>query len=300
MRQWNVVRAVAEAPNVKVFSGGACNILDANGKLLRNTERDAVNDWLTQRGITFFDPQIHPDTHGYEYDYAMHHPLEVAVRKAAAINLFEVSPRTFGGVTSMEVAVDQFRRGQPVIIFFSDGEHQRDVIPRHSPEGYPLFVPYGIHDDAAAQRAHYREFIKNANRMRQHLLRFAQDMNGLTVTFGNQVYDGDVVITPERMHAVEMFQAVVNASLGKRVMVNFTGGEAARDKNDHPIMRVPDEPRPMELKALLDQYVDEGNALRKAICELVHINVYVRVTYTQHTTIASLTDLLRLKGLLVS
>jgi len=34
------------------------------------------------------------------------------------------------------------------------------------------------------------------------------------------------------------------------------------------------------MRALLDQYVDEGNELRRSIAELVSINVFVRVVYT--------------------
>lgn len=295
---WNLPKTIEEASDVKVFSGGACNIRDMEGALLRNVERDEINAWLTEKGVRFYDPQIHPDTHGCEYNFDVHSHMEIAARAAAGINIFEISPRTFGGVASMEVALDEFRHQQPTIIFFSDGNNDQDKIPAHTATGFPLFEPYGIRDNEVAMRAHYQEMRKNANTMRKYLLRFAQDMRALTVTFSNEVYEGDVVVTPNRMHAVDIFQAMVNAASGKRVVITFTGGDETHDKDGNPLFMSPDNPPRAQLNALLDQYVDEGNALREAICNLVKINVYVRVVYTQRGTIDALNELLHVKGIL--
>jgi len=297
--RWNLINDPTQADKIQVFCGGACNIRDENGVLLRNVERDDINDWLTSQNVVFHDPQIHPDTHGTEYKYEVHHPLEIAAREAAAITLFEMSPRTFGGVTSMEIALEEFERQQPTIIFFSDGDNDIDVIPQHSKEGYPLFAPYGIKNNAAARQAHYKEMIKNANRLRRYILRFAEDLHALTVSFGEETFDGDVVITPRRIHAADMFEAVTNAAAGRRVVVNFTGGDKARDQQGNPIFLAPDDPTPVDLRMFLDQYLDEGNALRRRICDLVRINVFVRVVYTQHTAIQALQDLMQIKGIAV-
>jgi len=298
LKKWNLPLDLESARKVQVFSGGACNILDADGKLIRNQERDEINDWISEKNILLFDPQIHPDSHGVEYDYETHAPLEAAARKVAIINLFEVSPRTFGGVTSLEIAIEEFREEHPTIIFFSDGNHSLDIIPAHTRDGYPLFAPYGIRDNESNMRAHYNEMIKNANRMRQYLMRFADQLPALTVSFGNETFQGDIVISPRRMHAVELFTAVTQAASGKRTNVNFTGGEEARDPKGYPLFIAPEEPRLLDLHLYLDQYVDEANLLRRAICELVHINVFVRVVYTQKTSIAALDSLLRYKKLI--
>jgi len=58
--RWSITQEIATAHRTQVFSGGACNILDGEGKLLRNGERDPINDWLTEKNIVFFDPQITP------------------------------------------------------------------------------------------------------------------------------------------------------------------------------------------------------------------------------------------------
>jgi hypothetical protein len=221
----------------------------------------------------------------------------MAARKAARIKIYEISPRTFGGVTSLEIAVDEFHVDQPAIIFFSDGNQQKDVIPLHSAEGYPIFVPYIVTNSQNAIQAHYQELIKNANRMRRYLVLFAQDMSTLTVTFESQSHPGDVTISPFRMHAADLFEAVVEAASGKRVTVNFTGGNAARDKKGNPVLLAPQHPLEADTYAWLDQYVDEGNALRKSICELVRITVFVRVVYTQSAVINALEDLMAVKGL---
>lgn len=298
MKNWSVIREMQTVHLTQVFSGGACNILDADGRLLRNVERDAINDWISEKSIIFFDPQIHPDTHGVEYDYTVHHPLEVAARNAAKINLYEISPRTFGGISSLEIAADQFRWREPVIIYFSDGVAETDSIPAHSLRGYPLFVPDGLMHSAAAKQAHYREFIKNGNNMRRYLMQFAREMSSLTVAYSDYPRHNDIVITPERIHAADIFRAVVLASANQRVYVTCTGGKQARDERGTPLFLAPENPPEVEMDALLDQYVDEGNQLRRAIAELVEISVFVRVVYTQRSAVLALEELLKIKGIL--
>lgn len=297
-KQWSVTGEMSTVAATLVFSGGSCNILNAEGKLLRNTERDPINDWLTEQKILFYDPQIHPDTHGVEYNYDLHHRLEKAARKAAKINLYEISSRTFGGISSLEIAADQFRWQEPMVIYFSDGNASKDGIPAYSEKGYPLFSPYGLNKSDAAMKAHYREFIKNANHMRRHLIGVASQLDTMTINFSDRAYDGDIIVTPERMHAAEMFRAVVMASAGHRVFITFTGGDKAQDEKGNPLFVMPENPPEIQMRTLLDQYVDEGNALRKAIAELVKINVFVRVVYTQRSAIIALEEVLRIKKII--
>lgn len=298
MVEWSVTTEMSTIMKVKVFSGGACNIRDAAGNLLRNEERDRINDWLTGHNIGFFDPQIHPDTHGCEYDYAIHSKVEKAAREVAQVNLYELSPRTFGGITSMEIAVDHFRWSEPMVIYFSDGNPEQDALPEYSKTGYPLFKPDGIGENSESNQAHYREFIKNGNRMRKYLINFAGDLDTLTVAFGDNYHKGDLLIQPNRMHAVDLFEAVVKAATGERVFVHFLGGEDTRDARGNPQFMLPPEPKEVEMMTLLDQYMDEANRLRHAIAELVHINVFTRVVYTQESAILALRELLEIKGIL--
>lgn len=297
--RWSLTQEMSNVHLTKVFSGGACNILDDGGTLLRNTERDSINDWLTSVGVTFFDPQIHPDTHGCEYDYDIHHGLEIAAREVAKINLYEISPRTFGGVTSLEIASDHFRYQEPMVLYFSDGKSTVDRIPAHSRKGHPLFVPDGITDNEDAMNAHYREFIKNGNNMRKYIMQFAREMETLTVGFGESPAKGDIIITPNRMHAGDMFKAVVAAASNERTFITFTGGEKARDRRGNPLFLLPGNPPEVEKRALLDQYVDEGSRLRNLLAELVEISVFVRVVYTQKSAKLALEELLRLRGVLI-
>lgn len=294
MAIWTVTQRLEKAHLTQVFSGGACNILSKDGKLLRNSERDVINDWLSKRNVIFFDPQIHPDTHGVEYKFETHSKLEIAARKAADLNLYEISPRTFGGVCSLEIAVDHFQWKEPMVIYYSDGYPGKDRVPAHSKYGHPLFVPYGIHKNEKANQAHYREMQKNANNMRKYLLHFANEMKTLTVTFANTHKLGEVVITPGRMHAADIFEAVVKAAAGERVFVHFPSNITKRDAAGNPIFVCPKNPPKKELDALLDQYVDEGNDLRKRIAELVGVSVFVRLVYTQRSAVIALEELLTL------
>lgn len=291
---WTVTQEIEKAHLTQVFSGGACNILDENGNLLRNAERDTINTWLTNQSVIFFDPQIHPDTHGVEYEFEKHSALEIAARAAAKLNLYEISPRTFGGITSLEIAADHFKYREPMVIYYSDGFEGEDRIPDHSKYGHPLFVPHGLHDNEAADLAHYREMRKNANNMRKYLLHFATEMKTLTITFAGTHYPGEIVITPDRMHAAEIFEAVVRAASGERVYVHFPPKMTLRDTAGNPMFVSPKNPPKRELYALLDQYVDEANELRKRIAELVGVNVFVRLVYTQSSAIMALNELLTL------
>jgi hypothetical protein len=297
MTIWNVTQEIEKAHLTQVFSGGACNIRDNKGMLLRNGERDVINRWLTDKGVLFFDPQIHPDTHGEEYVFEKHSVLEVAARKAARVNLYEISPRTFGGISSLEIASDHFRFHEPMVIYFSDGSTNTDRIPDHSKVGHPLFVPHGLAKEEAALQAHYTEMRKNANHMRKFLMHIASDMAGLTVSFSNQPHS-QYMLSPDRMHAAEIFEAVVRALSGETIYVNFPSGDEFRDENGNPVFICPEKPRRAELLAWLDQYVEEGNALRKRIAELIGINVFVRVVYTQKSAILAMEELLILKKII--
>jgi hypothetical protein len=298
MAIWNVTQEVSKAMFTQVFSGGSCNILDEKGQLLRNTERDAINQWLTEKKILFFDPQIHPETHGEEYQFEKHSKLEIAARKAAKLNLYEISPRTFGGISSLEIAYDHFRWHEPMTIYFSDGSREEDRIPEHSATGYPLFVPYGIHKSNEANLAHYKEMRKNANNMRKFLMHIARDMDGLTTTFSSSPRNSTYQIEADRMHAADLFEAVVRALSGERIFINFPAGDQYRDEHGNPCFICPESPRSAELHSWLDQYVDEGNALRKRIAELIGVNVFVRVVYTQKSAILALEELMSLRKMI--
>lgn len=296
--KWNVTQEMEQAHRAQVFSGGACNILDRDGRLLRNGERDQINDWLTEKKLLIFDPQIHPDTHGEEYIYEKHSQIEIAAREAAKLNLYEISPRTFGGITSLEIAIDHFQWHEPMVLYFSDGSTMKDSIPEHDEFGSPKFVPYGINETDEANQAHYREMRKNANNMRKFLMRLARDMRNLTVSFSRSSTPRDVVITPDRMHAADIFEAVVRALKGERVFIHFPSDVTDQDKNGNPMFTCPESPAEYELHAWLDQYVDAGNELRAKISELINVNVFVRVVYTQRTAIMALEELLHLSKIL--
>jgi hypothetical protein len=110
--------------------------------------------------------------------------------------------------------------------------------------------------------------------------------------------EGDVAITPDRIHAADLFRAVVDASSNRRVFVTFTGGKQARDAKGNPLFIAPEDPAEVQMLALLDQYVDEGNELRRSIAQLVGINVFARVVYTQRSAMYALEEIMRVVGML--
>jgi len=127
---------------------------------------------------------------------------------------------------------------------------------------------------------------------------FARDMSTLTVNFSDQVHEGDIVITPERIHASDLFRAVVQAASNRRTFVTFTGGKNARDNKGNPLFMLPEDPPEIQMQALLDQYVDEGNALRRSIAELISVTVFTRVVFTARSAISALSEVLQARGIL--
>src|SRR5690606_1738818 len=136
------------------------------------------------------------------------------------------------------------------------------------------------------------------NNMRKYLMGFARDMSPLTVNFSAQVHEGDSVITPERIHASDLFRAVVQAASNRRTPVTFTGGKNARDNKGNPLFMLPEDPPEIQMQALLDQYRDEGNALRRSIAELISVTVFTRVVFTARSAISALSEVLQARGIL--
>ena len=291
---WTVIRDTAMVRYTQVFLGGACKLIDDGGEFIRNSSRDSICNWLTQKDIRFFDTQLFSDTDSCEYDYRNYFKLVEMAREQAVVNFYEISPRNFGALTALEIFVDHLHHNKPMVIFFSSGS-QEDRIPDHTDRGYPLFVPYGIHYNENSSKANYKELVTVANNMRDYTLRIARQWGSLTITFSGRAGPNDIVLTPDRIHASDILTGIVLAGEGQRVFVHFDDATTNRDEKGNPLINLPTHPREMEMHALLDQYVDEGNELRKRVSELVRNNAYVRIVYSVRAAILALEELLQFK-----
>ena len=103
-----------------LFIGGAANIQSTTGPI-RNPGRDPLAHWLDGQGWLYFDPQIHPSTHGREYQWEIDAPQEKKAREEAQLRVYEVIGTTIGAVTMLEI-MDDARRGRRSIVWFNDGE----------------------------------------------------------------------------------------------------------------------------------------------------------------------------------
>jgi hypothetical protein len=137
-----------------LFTGGACNIQTPEG-VMRNPGRDELAAWLDEKALTYFDPQIHPSTHGREYVWGVDAPQEKKIRKQALLRIYEVIPETIAGVSMMEV-MDDARHGRCSIVWF---------------HGRREFVPPGLGDrDALRANTQLREQV--GNMVFEHLLAY--------------------------------------------------------------------------------------------------------------------------------
>jgi len=109
-----------------LFVGGASNIQSPSGPI-RNPGRDPLAKWLDQQGWSYFDPQIHPSTHGREYIWGIDGPQEKKAREMVKLRIYEINPYTIAAVSIMEV-MDDARRGRASIVWFNGGR-------RFAPQG---------------------------------------------------------------------------------------------------------------------------------------------------------------------
>jgi hypothetical protein len=102
-----------------LFVGGACNIQTADGPI-RNPGRDPLAEWLDELGLTYFDPQIHPSTHGRDYIWEIDGPREKQAREEARLRVYEITATTIAAVSMMEI-MDDARHGRVTIVWFNEG-----------------------------------------------------------------------------------------------------------------------------------------------------------------------------------
>ena len=103
-----------------LFTGGACNIQDTSGPV-RNPGRDPLAAWLNQKGWSYFDPQIHPTTHGRGYEWEKDGPQEKRARELARLRVYEITATTISAVAMLEI-MDDARLGRDSIVWFNGGE----------------------------------------------------------------------------------------------------------------------------------------------------------------------------------
>ncbi len=103
-----------------LFTGGACNIQGLNGPE-RNPGRDPLAAWLDTQHWSYFDPQIHPSTHGRDYVWGIDGPQEKRARALAKLRVYEITRATIGAVTTLEI-MDDARLGRTSIAWFNQGQ----------------------------------------------------------------------------------------------------------------------------------------------------------------------------------
>lgn len=163
------------AANTTVFSGGACNTITVEGQKTRSTGRDSLNDWLEELGIPFFDPQIHPDTHGRDYDYDQDGPAEQVARAVAQVTLYEIAGGTLGAVTHLEALADALRGKDNVVIWFNSSLDAK---------GKPLFEP--LIDVSSVQglaAVHLTEYKIGGDNVRKNLVAFVGKLPNVTIVY---------------------------------------------------------------------------------------------------------------------
>ena len=130
-----------------LFTGGACNITTPTGPV-HNHGRDRLANWLDDKGWSYFEPQIHPDTHGREYVWELDGPYEKKARERAKLRIYEIAPSTISSISVLEAMEDAWQ-GRTSIVWF---------------DGAKNFVPLGLgdRDDVRGNEALRREVGETA------------------------------------------------------------------------------------------------------------------------------------------
>jgi hypothetical protein len=154
-----------------LFIGGASNIQEASGPV-RNPGRDPLARWLDEQGWSYFDPQIHPETHGRDYIWGIDGPQEKRARRIARLRVYEITATTIAAVSMLEI-MDDARHGRRSIVWFNDGK---------------IFAPIGLGDlddlrknDLLRLRVgdlvyfHLEAYLKAGNQLRNELILMLAD-----------------------------------------------------------------------------------------------------------------------------
>lgn len=104
----------------QVTLGGACGIVCSSG-IIRNTGRDLLGETLSLKGISFFEVQIAPSTHGREYNWELDAPNEKKARQLSVVRVYEIRPDTLAGVTHEEIMDDHANGRRSIVWFHGEG-----------------------------------------------------------------------------------------------------------------------------------------------------------------------------------
>jgi hypothetical protein len=293
-----------------VFSGGACNYVLEDGSVARNPVRDAINDELVRRGIIFFDPQIHKDSHGRGYDYKIDGLSEKLATKASKNDLFVLDARTTGGVTTMEIIRDKNRpgsEGNERVVFFNSADHTT------------RFEPLGLNTEAGRIQQ-CKQFEKNALQMRKEFLAMLKD-DGRLWSEENPTGNTRVLIDTENqsnqtlfdelsavggVHVYELSSTKADlakitdmfskASAGEKVLVYFKDSKVDAEGNptfslpDTKSADQPDQDDPQKIDQVLADYIREVNEMRKTLTDYLGTDPSTRITYNTEDAITALIE----------
>ena len=127
--------AMQRGARPRLFTGGTCMIQTLDGPI-RNPGRDRLAAWLDARGWTYFEPQIHPETHGRSYIWELDGPQEKIAREHAELRVYEINPSSISAVSALEI-LDDARRERPSVVWLNGG---------------PAFQPIGLGDVETLRR----------------------------------------------------------------------------------------------------------------------------------------------------
>lgn len=167
----------------EIVLAGACNLIAPDGSTVRNTGRDGIGEWLSEREISFFEVQIHPDTHaGRGYDYTLDGPAEKKARRGAKIRVYEIRPEAISGVTFLEI-LDDKANGRTSIVWFNGAGFE--------PEGLGNRKAIKANEELKNRvgpliHAHLEAYANSGGQMRAELQQFIEDAPTITVVTGDE------------------------------------------------------------------------------------------------------------------
>jgi hypothetical protein len=262
-RKWNnlllTVDEIKAAVNEGglIFSGGASNYIRADGEKERNENRDLINSMLSKFGIKFFDPQIHPKTHGRDYDGSVDGDTERLAREESDLDLYEINDKSLGAVTMIELVRDLFDRDAQRVVYLDY-------------KGADSFKPLGLENEKA-RLAHYNEYLNAGRNFRDYFKKYSEDpsLPGLTVVENMaDIPEGSEkhIIPANKLAASELLEIYHEAKKDptKEIYVYFEGPVDAKGRKilDLPSVVTNDSD---VLQAVLDDYVAEGKKMRAQV-----------------------------------
>ncbi len=303
-----------------IFLGGQMGTMDEFGKKQRVEDRDALKQFCEDNKIYYYDPESgQPENPAFSTSRA----TDKTALLFSAIDVLSIGKESMAGVSVMEALFDYYLDGYPQlegerILYFPDATSADDI--KFDPPGI-VYLPSGDIDfektDPQFINMYFEQALRTGNLLRSELLQFTKDnkkdthsplsmpdvqvFNSETQRAQFETLKSDsqytcLEIDRENLQIdsiVRLFSQIFEYGTTKKFAIYLA---PPLDTDQIPIMADKDSFSEKRKQEIVQQFITEGNSIRKLLLEKLKNDPHTTLTFTQEHTKQAL--LARYKALL--